>query len=143
MELKDFRLASLSTIKAAAALPDHDNNPKQHNRAPDGVDARELTRRLESKLDAFLRCALESEEWKSIENPEAHPSYVRSVMKYVLLEVFSYGPHVAEAPKKQFRFKNRLLSLDSTIIELCASMFDWAHWRHTKGGGETPPAVGS
>jgi len=92
MELKDFRLASLSTIKAAAALPDHDNNPKQHNRAPDGVDARELTRRLESKLDAFLRCALESEEWKSIENPEAHPSYVRSVMKYVLLEVFLRHP---------------------------------------------------
>ena len=37
------------------------------------------------------------------------------------------------SPKKKFRFKNRLLSLDSTIIELCASMFDWAHWRHTKG----------
>lgn len=35
--------------------------------------------------------------------------------------------------KKKFRFKNRLLTLDSTTIELCASMFDWAHWRQTKG----------
>ena len=37
------------------------------------------------------------------------------------------------SPKKKFRFKNRLLTMDSTIVELCASMFDWAHWRHTKG----------
>jgi hypothetical protein len=36
-------------------------------------------------------------------------------------------------PKKKFRFKNRLLTLDSTTIELCANMFDWAHWRRTKG----------
>jgi len=37
------------------------------------------------------------------------------------------------SPRKQFRFKNRLLTIDSTTVELCASMFDWAHWRHTKG----------
>lgn len=35
--------------------------------------------------------------------------------------------------KKKFRFKNRLLTLDSTTVELCASMFDWARWRQTKG----------
>jgi Transposase DDE domain/Domain of unknown function (DUF4372) len=39
----------------------------------------------------------------------------------------------AISPQKKFRFKNRLLSLDSTTIELCASMFNWAHWRRTKG----------
>ena len=39
----------------------------------------------------------------------------------------------ALSPKKKFRFKNRLLSLDSTTVELCASMFDWARWRQTKG----------
>lgn len=37
------------------------------------------------------------------------------------------------SPKKKFRFKNKLLSLDSTTVELCTSMFDWAHWRQTKG----------
>ena len=36
------------------------------------------------------------------------------------------GPH-------GFRFKNKLLSLDATLIELCASVFDWAHYRRTKG----------
>lgn len=39
----------------------------------------------------------------------------------------------AISPKKKFRFKNRLLSMDSTTVELCASMFDWARWRQTKG----------
>jgi hypothetical protein len=37
------------------------------------------------------------------------------------------------APAKKFRFKNKLLSLDATIIELCATMFDWAKFRQTKG----------
>lgn len=35
--------------------------------------------------------------------------------------------------KKKFRFKNRLFSLDSTVIELCVSLFDWAKYRQTKG----------
>src|SRR3974377_500560 len=39
----------------------------------------------------------------------------------------------AISPKKKFRFRNRLLTLDSTTVELCASMFGWAHWRQTKG----------
>jgi hypothetical protein len=39
----------------------------------------------------------------------------------------------ALSPKKKFRFKNKLLALDSTTVELCASMFDWARFRQTKG----------
>jgi Transposase DDE domain len=31
------------------------------------------------------------------------------------------------------RFKNKLLSLDATIIDLCLSMFNWATFRQTKG----------
>jgi hypothetical protein len=36
-------------------------------------------------------------------------------------------------PKHRFRFKSKLLSLDTTTIDLCASMFDWAHFMRTKG----------
>src|SRR5258708_19224263 len=32
-----------------------------------------------------------------------------------------------------FRFRNPLLSIDGTIIELCATMFDWAKYHQTKG----------
>jgi len=35
--------------------------------------------------------------------------------------------------KRKFRFKNPLLSLDATVIDLCATMFDWAKFRLTKG----------
>lgn len=35
--------------------------------------------------------------------------------------------------KKKFRFKNKLYSMDATLIELCASLFDWAKYCKTKG----------
>jgi hypothetical protein len=35
--------------------------------------------------------------------------------------------------RRKFRFKNKLVSLDSTLIELCLSMFDWARYTRTKG----------
>ena len=35
--------------------------------------------------------------------------------------------------KQRFRFRNKLFSLDATVIELCASLFDWAKFRQTKG----------
>jgi len=35
--------------------------------------------------------------------------------------------------KKKFRFRNKLLSMDSSVIDLCASLFDWARFRRTKG----------
>jgi hypothetical protein len=40
---------------------------------------------------------------------------------------------LAISPKKKFRFKNRLLTLDRSLIELCASIFDWAHFTRAKG----------
>lgn len=37
------------------------------------------------------------------------------------------------APGKRLRFKNKLLSLDATIIDLCAAVFPWATFRRRKG----------
>ncbi len=36
--------------------------------------------------------------------------------------------------RHKFRFKNKLLSLDSTTISLCLAMFPWATFRRAKGG---------
>ena len=38
------------------------------------------------------------------------------------------------ARKHKFRFKNKLLSLDSTTISLCLTLFPWAKFRRAKGG---------
>ncbi len=40
---------------------------------------------------------------------------------------------VLASGKKKFRFKNKLFSLDATVIDLCATLFDWAKFRQTKG----------
>jgi hypothetical protein len=36
--------------------------------------------------------------------------------------------------KHRFRFKNKLLSLDSTTVSLCLQLFPWAKFRRAKGG---------
>jgi hypothetical protein len=48
---------------------------------------------------------------------------------YSLLERF----HGQVRSKHRFRFKNKLLSLDSSTISLCLSLFPWAKFRRTKG----------
>ena len=37
------------------------------------------------------------------------------------------------ASPKPFRFKNKLYSLDATVIDLCLEIFDWAKFRRAKG----------
>jgi hypothetical protein len=38
------------------------------------------------------------------------------------------------APKHKFKFKNKLYSLDATVVSLCLSLFPWASFRRTKAG---------
>jgi hypothetical protein len=54
----------------------------------------------------------------------------------VFHQVLSQCRAVAAQPagrRRQFRFKHKLLSIDATVIDLCASVFDWARFRRTKG----------
>jgi hypothetical protein len=41
--------------------------------------------------------------------------------------------HQQASGSKKFRFKNKLVSLDSSTIDLCASVFDWAKYKRAKG----------
>jgi hypothetical protein len=40
---------------------------------------------------------------------------------------------IKQGSKHRFRFKNKLLSFDGSIIDLCLSMYDWAKFRKAKG----------
>jgi len=40
---------------------------------------------------------------------------------------------VAPSKRRRFRFRNKLLSLDSSTIDLCLGLFPWAKFRQTKG----------
>jgi hypothetical protein len=39
----------------------------------------------------------------------------------------------AAQQKRRFRFKNPLVSIDSSTMDVCLSLFDWAHFRRKKG----------
>ena len=66
-------------------------------------------------------------------------SYANRVRPAALFEQVFYAVLArchGEAPGHSFRFKNKLLTLDSTVLELCASMFDWARFRRRKGAAK-------
>src|ERR1700709_1660862 len=55
------------------------------------------------------------------------------VYQTVFNQLLSRCQGEAAAKKRKFRFKHKLLSLDSSVIPLCLEVFDWAHYKRTKG----------
>jgi hypothetical protein len=55
------------------------------------------------------------------------------VFEAMFHHVFKQADTLACQQKRRFRFKNPLVSLDSSTIDLCLSMFDWAKFRRKKG----------
>jgi hypothetical protein len=45
-----------------------------------------------------------------------------------------YQRCLAHAPRHNFKFKNKLYSLDATVVSLCLYLFPWASFRRTKAG---------
>lgn len=63
-------------------------------------------------------------------------SYANEHRPWQLYQAVFYqllGKCQQQGAKKKFRFRNKLYSLDATLIELCVSIFDWAKYRTTKG----------
>jgi len=55
------------------------------------------------------------------------------IYQQVFQQLLSICQADAQAVQRKFRFRNPLLSLDSTVISVCVSMFDWAAYSKTKG----------
>jgi len=53
--------------------------------------------------------------------------------QHVFLKLFNRCRTQVKIGKKKFRFKNKLISMDSSTIDVCLDMFDWAKFRRTKG----------
>jgi hypothetical protein len=51
----------------------------------------------------------------------------------VFYDLLEHCQGVAAGHKRKFRFKHKLLSIDSTTIALSLSMFDWAQYKRSKG----------
>lgn len=55
------------------------------------------------------------------------------IYREVFQQLLSVCQADANNQKRKFRFKHPLMSLDSTLISVCVSMFDWASYSRTKG----------
>ena len=62
-----------------------------------GINPQAFTNKLERKLHALLTEIEQSEVYQLVSSPNTRPELVTAIIKYILLEVFSYGPHVTEA----------------------------------------------
>lgn len=51
----------------------------------------------------------------------------------VFYQLLEQATVLANQQKRRFRFKNPLFSVDSSTIDLCLSLYDWAKFRRTKG----------
>jgi hypothetical protein len=65
---------------------------------------------------------------------EHRPAALFEELFWVALARFREQQQALGGRKHKFRFKNKLLSLDSTTISLCLPMFPWARFRRAKGG---------
>ena len=53
--------------------------------------------------------------------------------QHVFIKLFDRCRIQVKIGNRKFRFKNKLISMDSSTIDLCLEMFDWARFRQTKG----------
>jgi hypothetical protein len=61
------------------------------------ISPKEFGDYFDQRVHALLAVIESSEPYQSVFAPDANPRYIAAVIKQVLLEVFSYGPHVTEA----------------------------------------------
>jgi len=76
----------------------------------------------------------EAPKKSTLSHANAHrPAELYEDLFWTALKRFRDQGHLGSRRHK-FRFKNELLSLDSTTISLCLSLFPWAEFRRAKGG---------
>ena len=91
---------------------------------------REIEGGLKSCEGKLAHLGIEAPAKSSLSYANAHrPWELFEQVFYALLQQLSSQVGVA----RKFRFKHKLVSLDSTVIDLCLSVFDWAKFRRTKG----------
>ncbi len=92
---------------------------------------REICGGLRSCEGKLVHLGIEAPARASLAYANAHRPWQLFQDSFVLLlgQIRNSG---LELPRK-FRFKHKLVSLDSSVIDLCLSAFDWAKFRRTKG----------
>ena len=93
---------------------------------------REISGGLASALGKLRHLGVKAAPNKStLSYANAHRPW--QLFQDLFYETLQWCQRAAPGKIKKFRFKNKLLSLDSSTISLCLSLFPWAKFRRTKG----------
>jgi hypothetical protein len=91
---------------------------------------REIEGGLKSCEGKLQHLGIEAPARSSLAYANAHRPW--QLYEKVFGQLYARVSAKAASPRK-FRFKNKLVSLDASTIDLCLSVFDWAKFRRTKG----------
>lgn len=96
---------------------------------------REICQGLKSSSGRLKHLGLkESPNKSTLSYANKHrPAKLFEDLFWILLDRFRTSGSFGKS-KHKFRFKNKLLSFDSTTISLCLNLFPWAEFRRAKGG---------
>lgn len=96
---------------------------------------REIEQGLKSCEGKLSHLGIHALSKSSLSYANAHrPWQVYEGVFHLLFARFQGQLSVGGSRKKsKFKFKNKLVSLDSSVIDLCLKMYDWAKFRTTKG----------
>ena len=91
---------------------------------------REIEGGLKSCEGKLVHLGIDAPARSSLAYANAHRPW--ELFEHVFYRLYE-SVAVKSAGKRTFRFKNKLVSMDSTVIDLCLSLYDWAKFRRTKG----------
>ena len=91
---------------------------------------REIEGGLKSCEGKLAHLGIDAPKRSSLAYANAHRPY--TLYEKLFGRLYAQVSAQVNAPRK-FRFKNKLVSLDASTIDLCLSVFDWAKFRRTKG----------
>jgi hypothetical protein len=92
---------------------------------------REITGGLRSCEGKLKHLGISAPSHSTLAYANEHRTW--ELYQLVFLKLFERCRIQVNTGKKKFRFHNKLVSLDASVIDLCLAMYDWAHFRRTKG----------
>ena len=95
------------------------------------ISLREITGGLRSCEGKLKHLGISAPSHSTLAYANEHRPW--ELYQLIFLKLFDRCQSQVNLGKRKFRFKNKLVSLDSSAIDLCLEMFDWAHFRRTKG----------
>lgn len=90
---------------------------------------REIETGLQTHEGAWYHLGIKSIKRSTLSDAHSRRDY--TIFEDTFYDLFKHCTEIT--PRQRFKFKNPLYALDSTMVELCLSLFPWAKYRTTKG----------